>query len=155
MRQYGRAFEHAAPALRNDKEVVLTAVRQYGRALQWAAPALRNDKQVVLGPCVLGASLCVPGPKNPVRGTPQAFLGGELGKCGNCDFGVISPSSLFRSGLKSSAPQKQCCTAAVVCSEHVSIWGFCALRSSRGRPAVVPQSSRGRPAVCESIFCNL
>ena len=48
MAQNGLALEYANDTLKNDKEVVLTAVRSKGYALKWASDALRADREVVL-----------------------------------------------------------------------------------------------------------
>ena len=41
-------LEYASATLRNDRDVVLTAVQQNGRSLQYASETLRNDRDVVL-----------------------------------------------------------------------------------------------------------
>ena len=48
MAQKGYALKYALSALRNDREVVLTAVKKDGGALEWASGRLRNDREVVL-----------------------------------------------------------------------------------------------------------
>ena len=44
----GYLLQHASPALKADKEVVLAAVRENGYVLQYASPALKADREVVL-----------------------------------------------------------------------------------------------------------
>lgn len=44
----GLALEHASPRLRNDRDVVRTAIRSWAPALQFASAQLRNDMSVVL-----------------------------------------------------------------------------------------------------------
>ncbi len=44
----GRGFEYASEVLRNDREMVLTAVRRDVLFLEYASEALRNDRAVVL-----------------------------------------------------------------------------------------------------------
>ena len=41
-------LKYASDELRNDRDVVLTAVKQDGWALGWASLELRNNKEVVL-----------------------------------------------------------------------------------------------------------
>ena len=41
-------LKKCAEKLRNDKEVVITAVSKYGTALEYASKKLRNDKEVVM-----------------------------------------------------------------------------------------------------------
>ncbi len=48
MGENGGALQHAAEALRADREVVLAAVRQAGVAFRYAAQPLRGDREVVL-----------------------------------------------------------------------------------------------------------
>ena len=46
--QNGYALQHASETLRNDDKVVLAAVAQNGYALEYASETLRNDRNVVL-----------------------------------------------------------------------------------------------------------
>ena len=48
VRQEGGALQHAAEALKADREVVLAAVRQNGHAIRFVAPEFQDDREVVL-----------------------------------------------------------------------------------------------------------
>lgn len=48
VQRYGYALQHASEQLQGDKDVVMLAVMQNGEALQFASEALQGDKDVVL-----------------------------------------------------------------------------------------------------------
>ena len=51
MKQYSRAFQHAAEKPKGDREFVMEAVKQSGWALQDAAEELKVDRGIVHGGC--------------------------------------------------------------------------------------------------------
>ena len=43
----GELLKYASPDLKNDRDVVLSAVNQNGIAIEFASPDLRNDKKII------------------------------------------------------------------------------------------------------------